>query len=417
MKRRCQGGPPGSWPHLRAGMRVQGAIALFARVLLLIVATFMLLPAAAAAAKRSVPREWLGVHGDGQLLLDNRVDFDRELGLMAANGVESLRVVFDWGLAQPYARAADVPPDQRARFTRSAAGVPTDYGEMDRVVLAAARHGLGVLPVVFHAPGWAARHPGEFGSPPAGTEPYARFVRALVRRYGPRGTLAAENPDAGVPAIRRWQLWNEPNAVWFWKDQPFERDYVALLRAAAKEIRRTDPGARVVLAGLVNKSWKDLAKIYRAGGRRWFDVVAIHPFTRKVENILRILDYARQNMRRYGDARKPLVVTELTWTSSAGRPLPNRFGLEVTQEEQADRLRRAVLLLAEHRRRLRIEGVYWLSWLRGESSDEDVFDYSGLRAIPPDREPYSKPALEAYRRVAVRLEGCRKTTVATRCRG
>src|SRR5207248_9639332 len=96
------------------------------------------------------------------------------------------------------------------------------------------------------------------------------------------------------------------------------RRYVARLRAGHRAIKSADPGAKLVLAGLPNASWRDLAKIYRAGGRPWFDVAAVHPYTYYVRNVIKLVVLFRSVMARYGDARKPLVVSEFTWSSGRG---------------------------------------------------------------------------------------------------
>src|SRR3712207_8666952 len=95
------------------------------------------------------------------------------------------------------------------------------------------------------------------------------------------------------------------------------------LRAAHGAIKAADPGAQVVMAGLTNRSWEDLARMYRAGARGTFDAAAIHPFSRRVTNVLKIVELARREMRRRGDARKPLLLTEISWTSGRGRSTIN----------------------------------------------------------------------------------------------
>ena len=52
-----------------------------------------------------------------------------------------------------------------------------------------------------------------------------------------------------------------------------------MLKKARTAIRANDPGARVVLAGLADASWKVLNTVYKAGGRRSFDVATINIFT------------------------------------------------------------------------------------------------------------------------------------------
>ena len=126
-----------------------------------------------------------------------------------------------------------------------------------------------------------------------------------MARYGPQGSLWAEHPEIAARPIRAWQIWNEPNLTRYWtppRGQGFARSYVKLLRAAHRALRAADPGARTILAGLPNESWIALRRIYKAGGRRSFDAVALHPYTGKPRNVVRLAEYARREMRRFGDA-------------------------------------------------------------------------------------------------------------------
>jgi len=351
--------------------------------------TLCLVPVTAEAAQRSVPRGWLGVVADGPLTRDGAA-LDGEWDLMAASGAESVRTAFYWPSSQ---REPSVPPDL-SRF--------------DGVVLAAARRGLPVLPIVTGTPGWAARRPGDETSPPRDPRLYAGFLTTLVARYGPQGSLWSEHPEVRRLPIRAWQVWNEPNLTRHWtppRGQGFARSYVRLLRAADRALERADPRARVILAGLPNESWIALRKLYRAGARRHFDAVALHPYTGRPRNVVRLAEYARREMRRFGDGRTPLWITELSWPAAQGRT-ETTTGFETTDAGQARRLADGVRRLARARRRLRIERVFWYTWLSEEGSPNS-FDYSGLRRVRGGRT-VSVPALDAFRRVARRLEGCAK---------
>jgi hypothetical protein len=378
------------------------------------------LPAPAfATSKRQVPAQFLGTVADGPLFDDEALSnahtsLGRELDRMVAAGVESLRVSFYWAPMQPYRSWEEVPAAEIGRFHDSA-GVPTDFGATDRIVRMAAARGLSLLPVVLRAPNWAARFPGEFASPPADARTYAAFVRGLAERYGASGSFWRERPRLRRQPLTEWQLWNEPTMQSFWLIQPFAGDYVALLRATRRALRRADPRARIVLAGLVYESWDALEQVYRSGGRRWFDAVALHPFTRRPEDVLRILERNRIVMTRHADADKPLYLSELSWPSSRGQ-IPVRYGYETDERGQARRVTSALRLLAAARRRLGIRRVYWYTWLTRETSQSYPFDYAGLRRLE-STGVRSKPALRAYRRTALSLEGCRrKHRIATRCR-
>jgi hypothetical protein len=273
------------------------------------------------------------------------------------------------------------------------------------VVRGAVRRGITVLPVVHGTPAWAARNPAKRGSPPRRVADFAAFARELVRRYGPAGSFWAENPDLPRLPVRDWQVWNEPNLARYWSRQPFARSYVKLLKRARKALREEDPGARAVLAGLPNRSWIALRRIYRAGGRRHFDAIALHPYTRRPRDVIRLIRLARHEMRRFGD-RKPVWVTELSWPAARGRT-PASSGFETTDRGQARRLRRALRRLADERRRLRIGRVYWYTWVSVEARNQSAFLYSGLRRVR-NRQVVSAPSLKAFRREARRLQGCKK---------
>jgi hypothetical protein len=349
------------------------------RVIVIAALAALLVVAAPASAK--VPRDWLGVVADGPLT-DSGVDREAEWAMLASSGATTVRTPFWWSQGQ-----------------RDGPGT-IDYSTYDAVVLAAARHGVGVLPIVQGTPQWAASRPGDPASPPRDAADLGRFLQALVARYGKGGSLWAEHPELAPLPIRDWQIWNEPNIDLYWSTQPFAKSFVKMLRGARAGLRAADPKARLVLAGLPNKSWAALRSIYAAGGRKTFDVVALHPYTGKPVNVVELVRRARRIMKRYGDRRKPLWVTELSWPAALGKLDPH--GFETTEKGQAQRLRRGLELLARNRRSLRIGRVYWYTWLSLEGTDNS-FGYSGLRRLR-DGQVVSAPALGAFRKMAARLK-------------
>jgi hypothetical protein len=265
---------------------------------------------------------------------------------------------------------------------------------------------------VLYAPRWAAVDPASAASPPQPGK-YAGFLRTLIQRYGPDGAFWAAHPGVAALPIRDWQVWNEPPSKGFWSKQPFAKRYVDLLKAARFAIKLTDPGARVVLAGLTWRSWEDIAKIYKAGGQGLFDAVSLHPYTKRPVDVVAIIQAVRKVMAANGDGALPVLVTELSWPSAKGRSR-DHYGYEVTPAEQAARIREVLPLLARARTRLRLERVYWFSWLSSDTG-RYTFDYSGLRTIR-GTTIRDKPGLAAFRSGALALEGCRaKGRTAKRC--
>jgi hypothetical protein len=370
------------------------------------------LPCVARAASK-VPSSFMGVMADGPLVFDPNVDYDAQADLMVGAGVETIRASFNWSSVQPYRHDADVPAGQRDRF-RDEHGVPTDFTSTDMLVSASAARHMRVLPVLIRSPDWAARSPGHLSSPPRHPADYARYAATLVERYGPRGSFWSEHPKLPKVPISHWQVWNEPSFQQFWADQPWAPDYVKLLKPARKAIRKADPHAKVVLAGLPNRSWTALEKIYKAGGHGHFDVAAFHPFTDKVAGVKTILQRDRRVMAAHGDRRKPLFVTELSWTAAKGKTHVT-YGNEQTEKGQAERLASAYRMLAKQRRRLRIERVYWYSWMSYDRDRFYPFDYAGLVRLKGSKVS-QKLAFKAYRRTALKLERCRaKRARADRC--
>jgi hypothetical protein len=351
-------------------------------------------------AQPARPKPFLGVTS-GALTSAPQL-LGREMRVMADIGVTTVRAPFYWRSAQPLPRVDDVPRPVRRLF-RVVDGRPTSFVEGDRLVAAAARNGIALLPVVLGAPSWAARHPGKYNSPPADPRAYAGFLRALIGRYGPNGSFWDEHPQIPPMPLRDWQLWNEPDHLRYWSDQPHAREYVRLARVARQAIKDADPGARVVMAGFADRSWDSMTAVYEAGGRGVFDVVAIHPYTFEPRNVLRAVRLARSALDRAGEEERPLWLTEVTWSSGA-RPGHRPFPFETTPRDQAARLARVFPLLLRNRAELGVERIYWENWLSTDRDHRNPFNFSGLRELRRDGTVRPKPAFAAFERVGLRLK-------------
>lgn len=359
-------------------------------------ATALLCAAPAAdAAARKVPPGFFGMVWDGEVSGAPAATQDGQWGAMAGSGVEAARTSFSWTRAQPQP------------------GRPFDFSRSDGDVRMAALHGVTLLPVVQYAPGWARAYPNRPTSPPRRESDYAAYLTALVARYGPNGSFWALNPSIPKRPVREWQIWNEPHLRTYW-DAPARsrwgspRGYVRLLAASHLAIKRADPGAKVVLAGLTQLAWNEIAALYRNGIRRHFEVAALQTFPQTPERALRATSLFRRAMSRAGDGRKPIYITEITWPASKGRTKGIAFQRQETPAGMAKRLSQAYALLAHSARRLRLSRVYWYTWASQYGSVGSIFGYAGLQRYA-DGAFTPQPALDAYRRSAARLEGCPKT--------
>ena len=213
-------------------------------------------------------------------------------------------------------------------------GAPFDFSHYDAVVADAEAAGLTPLPILFDIPKWAEpvwEHLDEWGA----------FVGAVVTHYGDR-----------FPDI---EIWNEENHRHFWKHEPSPENYCATLRTAylaaknaktAKNLSATSASfaaenlPRVLFGGTAGVPLGFIEDVYKAGGAPYFDAMNIHPYNhpRQPEGHLDAkLEETRALMAKYGDADKPLLITELGWPThdaSLGPAAILRTGLKVARPEQ-----------------------------------------------------------------------------------
>jgi hypothetical protein len=79
--------------------------------------------------------------------------------------------------------------------------------------------------------------------------PWAVFAFQAANRYRPGGVLARQAELPPGTGISVWEVWNEPDLSLFWSGSP--RDYARLLKVAYIVIKSVDPGAQVMVGGLL----------------------------------------------------------------------------------------------------------------------------------------------------------------------
>lgn len=267
---------------------------------------------------------------------------DRELELLRAAGVHWVRLNVNWAYLEP----------ERGRIDQ---GLLRQY---DYAVAKARAAGMRVLMLIGgnDVPYWASGDPGKHTDsqerrhwdrrhPPGRMSDYGRLVRFTVRHFRRYG-------------VRHYEIWNEPNHPAFWSPEPDARRYVAMLRSAYRQAKRADRRARVILGGLSRNDYVYLDEVYRRGGRRFFDAVAVHPYVwdesplsiwygrddweplrkgasdRISWNCFPGIREVRRTMVRHGDRRKRIWVTEFGWSVTAGAD-------GVSEQTQARYLRQA----------------------------------------------------------------------------
>lgn len=274
-----------------------------------------------------------------------------------------------------------------------------DWQRADVVMASAARAGMTALVRLQGSPsGWLTAHPRHPPRTHDARRRFARFARDAVRRYGPDGAFWVEHAAGSADPlpyrpVRAWQVWNEPNLRFWWRARARAVEYALLLKATAPTIRRADPRAKVVLAGLSARSshvWLD--RLYRVapGIAAQFDIAALHSYGPTAAGVLGAVRRMRRVMRRHRD-RSSIWLTEIGWATGG---VWVRW--QTSPEGQALHLVETYTMLARHRRRLGIRGAIWYSWQDSLHRPEAWVSHCGLFAA--DGRP--KPAWEAMRWLA-----------------
>jgi polysaccharide biosynthesis protein PslG len=394
-----------------------------AYALMLLVVAILAVAQPASAARRRLPFGAMALDITPNITLPGRVSdaqLDRQFALMARSGVESARTDLPWSYIQP----------ARKLFR---------WDLSDRLVRDSARHGIQLIPIINFTPAWASTSPTTSGSvnyaPRLG--PFDAFLKALVGRYGPRGTFWKQNPRVPRRPQRYWQMYNEPQLGSHWAGNgAWPRSFSAVMRSAHATIHKADRGAKVIAPAFAGKPlggnrfeepWTELGMLYKGAGRKSFDIAALNEYTfgnrapvkTSLDHYFRAVKYFRAVMRRHHDGRKPLWLTEMGWPTPGFKvPRSRQAGTETTRKGRAQRLTGFYNRLAKQWR-TGFARAYWYDWntsYQGRGRDYISYQYYGLTAwTGPGSLFRPQPVLTTYRNVAAKLEGCRKTGVATRC--
>jgi hypothetical protein len=174
--------------------------------------------------------------------------------------------------------------------------------------------------------------------------------------------------------IDAYEVGNEPNLDWAWGGKlPNPKEYVEVLKVAYINIKRADPDAIVVAAGLATtgpagfdrhpsypKVMNDLnflQGMYEAGAKPYFDALGSHPYGFAYEPERNPLEVNGLAFRRaeqqyevmvaHGDGHKQIWATEWGWLLDPGQSCYDEYDWEtriwqiVSEEKQADYLVRA----------------------------------------------------------------------------
>ena len=306
-----------------------------------------------------------------------------------AAGVQLIRQNFDWASVER----------SPGRYT---------FVEYDPYVAAAARSKLRLLPVLYHPPSFRSSAPrsgaqrGEY--PPRNYDSMGVFAATLVRRYGPKGSFWRAHPELPYRPIRAWQVWNEPSLRFYWRPRPNAVEYVRLLRVVGRWIKAADRRAEIVTAGIPYTQMRSavplgrfLKRMYRAGAKGSFKTLAINAYSKNKRELRRTLRRVRRIMRRNGDRRRRIWITELGWATAGPK---HRL---VVGSAQGRRIRSTFRWIKRNRKRYRIRGIVYYQWRDQRPYPPAFKDMWGLHTGLVNVKGRPKPGLRSFRRMARRL--------------
>ena len=312
--------------------------------------------AVSASAAQALPAKFWGAVPQSSLSVEQYQRVHR-------GGVDTIRLPINWGAAQ------------------ASEGAAFDWSLTDSQISEAARTGIDVLPFLAGIPAWAEKLvpvgggvmvPAKLPVKGKAKAGWVAFCKAAVARYGPKGSFWAEHPEVPFRPLRNWQVWNEPNFKFF-VHRPNPTEYAQMVKISSAAIKGSDPGAKVILAGLF--AWPKGARsktpnhnlfatdflegLYKVPGiAAKFDGIALHPYSTKYQLLIPQVEEVRDVMKKYRDAGTGIWITELGWSS---QPKSGSNSFAKGPAGQAQQLKGAFKLLVKNQRKWRIQRVYWFS--------------------------------------------------------
>lgn len=313
--------------------------------------------------------------------LQNPTDYER----MRAGGLGTVRVVLQWSAIETAKGAYD-------------------WQSSDQVLSQLAIAGIDPLVTVYGTPPVYSSDPTSAPTnDPETFDAWADFLAAAAARYGSDGdfwpAFADSNPDVDPRPIREWEIWNEPNSSTFWSPTPDPEAYADLVKRSSKVIRKADPEAKVMSAGMFATPQSDGAIVsydfidamYAVKGvDDAVDIVGVHPYGPDTKSVIDQVEKTRKAIDRAG-SDAPMWATEIGWGSNP----KSGNDLAKTPEEQATLLGDTFGELSDSRDELGLNGVVWYTW---HDSTERSVGACGWCAtaglVDADRD--TKPAWTAY---------------------
>ncbi len=221
-----------------------------------------------------------------------------------------------------------------------------DWGYFDRWMARASEYGQTVLYTVYATPTWASScptcvcnqgngapgscyPPNDLNSDGTGSDKHLKdFVTALMQHVGPG-------------KIQVLEVWNEPNIPSEWGGTTQQlvsmaRDIRSVALSYDANIKISSPAETGDGKNNLNMLW--LNSYLAAGGGAYLDIIGLHGYVWNPEDIVARVSATTADMQQYGQASKPIWVTEGSWCCDY-QSLP-------TNEQQGFSLRLALAMIS-----------------------------------------------------------------------
>lgn len=291
-----------------------------------------------------------------------------DMEMLKRTGIDLLRISFGW----------DGIETARGKY---------DWGFWDDYVrIAVEEYGITLIPYICYTPAWNSTGDSTnyWNHTPVDYNVFGAFVEALVTRYRDR--------------IKTWELWNEPDIKEYWSGNA--ADLARLTKIGAEAVRRADPSAKVVLAGLAGHTDFTLALFRDHGISPYVDVVNCHSYYETwngdpLETVVPYVSTISEIIGKYGN-NQSLWMAEVGYSTFrqpdgyVSNSYRAAYAYEHTPEYQAVALWRTLTLLLSTERMAAIAWYEIKDLPSGENVIGDVnnrnlgVDYVGHRPKPAE---------------------------------
>lgn len=320
----------------------------------------------------------------------------KDMELLKRSGIDVLRISFGW----------DAIESEKNKYTWL---FWDDY-----VRIAVEEYGITLIPYVCYTPMWNSTGDSVtfWRSTPKDYDEFGQFMFDLVSRY--------------KKWIKSWELWNEPDIVWYWSGDA--EDLARLTKIGSQAVRNADPQALVVLGGLAHDVNFTRALFRDHGIGPYVDVVNIHNYFETWsgtpnENVIDYVHSVADVVQMYGNGQS-IWMAEVGYSTFRGKDgrisehYTAQYDYEHTPRYQAVHIVRTLTMLHATEK---LAAIAWYE-VKDLTSSEDVIGddnnrHLGVATLHHEKKP-AETALSFFNKLFSRkVRSIDKNTLVTKAAG